>query len=265
MLCLLVAHFHRALMWIAGTWTDDTYQSFGFLALAVLVVVGRRLPPLRPSPSRRHLISLVAVVAADVIAAPLSVNLLSAALAILALHLWAVTFRAYRGPWFWHPQLLLGFLCLPAVYWANVLFGHQLQQGVGRVAAVGLSLYGLPARVDGTLIQIGSEAIAVDGACSGVKLLTAGLVFGLLAQPRGRAHKALFWAGLIATLLSANVARVISLALVHLRLGGPPGEAAHQAIGVVAFAMACGAALLLTRGLDRRRATDRRPSPEAAR
>lgn len=250
---LLLLQLHRALLWIAGTWTDDTYQSLGFLALIVLVVRQRRLPPLRAEPSRPHLIGLVTVAALELVAARLGVNLLSALLAVVALHLWAVTFRRYEGRWFLQPQLLLALLCLPAAFWLNVLCGHQLQQLVARTAAAGLSLYGLPtAGVDGTLIQIGGTTIAVDSACSGVKLLVSGLVFGLLAQPRGGlGRRALFWAGLGALLLAANVARVMSLSLAHLRLGHAPGEVVHQAIGLAAFVMACAGALLVGRWLGR--------------
>jgi exosortase len=263
-LALLLLQLHGALLWIAGTWTDDTYQSLGFLALIVLVVRQRRLPPLRAEPSRPHLVGLVVAAALELVAARLGINILSALLAVVALHLWAVTFRRYEGRWFLQPQLLLALLCLPAAFWLNVLCGHQLQQLVARAAAAGLGLYGLPtAGVDGTLIQIGGTAIAVDSACSGVKLLVSGLVFGLLAQPRGGlARRALFWAGLGVLLLGANVARVMSLSLAHLRLGQPPGEVVHQAIGLAAFVMACGGALLVGRWLGR--GTRHRPAEAEA-
>lgn len=258
-LALLLLQFGRALLWIAGTWTDDTYQSFGFLVLVLLVARQRRLPPLRREPSRPHLFGVVALAALDLLTARLGVNLLSALCAVLALHLWAVAYRAYRGRWFLQPQLLLGLLCLPAAFYLNVLCGHQLQQLVARIAGASLSLYGLPTSgVDGTLIQVGGAAIAVDAACSGVRLLVSGLVFGLLAQPAaaaGLARRALFWVALGALLLSANVARVMSLTLANLQLGHAPSEAVHQATGLVAFVMACAAALLLSRWLGQRRAS----------
>jgi exosortase len=249
---LLLLQFHRALLWIAGTWTDDTYQSVGLFALMALLFVQRRPPPRRVRPSTPHLIGLSLVSLLDLLCTPLSINVLSAALAVLALHLWAVSFRRYRGRWFLHPQLLLGLLSLPAVYWVNILFGHQLQQLVGRIAGAGLALYGAPARVEGTLIHVGSAVIAVDAACSGVKLLVAGALFGLLAQPAARlSRRLLFWIGLAAALLMANVARVLSLALAHLYLGRAPSEAVHQAIGLAAFLIACSGALLLSRRLAR--------------
>lgn len=268
-LAILLLQFHRALWWIVGTWTDDTYQSFGFLALGVIVLRGRRLPALRDAPSLPHLVGLVAVAALDLLAARLGINLLSALLAVLALHLWAVSFRCYQGRWFLQPQLLLALLCLPAAFYLNVLCGHQLQQLVARVAGAGLALYGLPLTgVEGTLIHVGGAAVAVDAACSGVKLLVSGLVFGLLAQPHGAAgwlRRTAFWAALGGLLLCANVARVMSLALAHLRLGQSPSEAAHQAIGLAAFVFACVAALLLSRVLSRRDAAPvAAPMAEAA-
>jgi exosortase len=265
-LALLLLQFHRALLWIAGTWTDDTYQSVGLFALVALVFLQRRPPPRRDRPSSSHLIGLALVSLLDLLCTPLSVNVLSASLAVLAFHLWAVSFRQYHGRWFLHPQLLLGLLCLPAVYWVNILFGHQLQQLAGRIAAAGLALYGVPARVEGTLIHVGSTVIGVDAACSGVKLLVAGALFGLLAQPVTHLwRRLLFWIGLAVALLSANVARVLSLILAHLHLGRAPSEAVHQAIGLVAFLIACSGALLLSRWLARVRIVpDLSPPAEAS-
>ena len=73
---LLLFQFFRSLLWIASTWTDDTYQSVGFLALAVLVIWQRRLPPLRTSPSRPHLWGLVVIAVLDLLLWPLSINIL---------------------------------------------------------------------------------------------------------------------------------------------------------------------------------------------
>ena len=253
-LCLLAAlalQYHAAFAWVAGTWRDATYESWGFLALGALLL--RRLPPRRPLLSRAHLGGLVAVALVDLACAPLQLNVLSAVLGVVSLHLWAVTFRAYPGRWFGQAQLWLGLLCLPAVYWANVLFGYHLQHLVTRIAATGLGLYGLPVTSSGTLLQLPSVVIAVDTSCSGLKLLYTGVLFGVLARPSmGAGRGVLFWAGLLALLLAANVVRVMSLAAGHLHLGRPVGEAAHQGIGLVAFAMACTLALLLARALDHR-------------
>ena len=255
-LCLLVAlalRYHEAFAWVAGTWRDATYESWGFLALGALLL--RRLPPRRRHPSRGHMYGLAVVALADLALAPLGLNVLSAALGILSIHLWAVAFRSYPGRWYGHPQLWLGLLCLPAVYWANVLFGYHLQGMASELAARGMWLYGIPARVQGTVITTPGAVLAVDTSCSGLKLLYSGVLFGVMATPgprRGLWAVLLFWGALLPLLLAANVARVLSLAMGHLALGRPVGDVPHQAIGLVIFAMVCGVMLALLSRTRRR-------------
>lgn len=250
-LAALLLQHHRALAWIARTWTEATYESWGFLALLALVLAFRRLPPRRALPSQPHLFGLLGVCLLDLLTARLGVNLLGAALAVLSFHLWLVAFRAYRGRWLLQPQLWLGMLCLPVVHWANVIFGFQVQQLVGRLAAACLSLYGLPVRVEGALLHLQGAVVAVDSSCSGLKLLYSGLLLGLILA-RGEVRwtrRALFWCALAGLLLGANVVRVISLTMAQLQLGHPPSALAHQGIGLVAFAMVCAASLAIWRGL----------------
>ena len=251
LLLALAVQYHGAFVWIAGTWRDATYESWGFLALGALLL--RRPPPRRAAPSRAHLWGMAGITLADLAFAPLQLNVLSALLGVVSLHLWAVAFRAYPGRWFAQAQLWLGLLCLPAVYWANVLVGYHLQHLVTRVAAAGLGLYGLAVSSSGTLLQLPSMVIAVDTSCSGLKLLFTGVLFGVLAAPSAGVWRGvLFWAGLLGMLFLANVMRVMSLAAGHLHLGHPVDQASHQGIGMVAFALACALALLLARRLERR-------------
>jgi exosortase len=233
------------LRWLLHTWRDATYESFGFLALALLVPFLLSAPPRREVPARRHLGGLLALALVDLALAPLGLNLLSAALGVLRLHLWALAFRAYEGPFWRHAQLWLGLLTLPVVHFANVLLGFRLQELVTQLAASGLRLYGLAAQVHGTTIEVGEATIAVDASCSGLKLLYSGLLFGLLVLPRLRRRRLLFGAALLAGLLGANVVRVISLAVAQLHLGRPLGGASHEWVGLCAFALACGLSLLV--------------------
>ena len=252
LLAALALYFHGALAWIVGTWSDATYESWGFVALGALLL--RRLPARRAAPSRPHLWGIGGVMSLELVCAPLQLNVLSALLAVVGLHLWAVTFRAYPGRWFAQAQLWLGLLCLPAVYWINVLAGYHLQHLVTRLAAAGLGFYGLPVSSSGTLLELPSLIMAVDSSCSGLKLLYTGVLFGVLATPASAAgprRVVLFWGGLIGLLFAANVMRVMSLAAAHLHLGQPVSEAAHQGIGLMAFATVCALALWLARALER--------------
>lgn len=256
LLAALLAHHNQSLLWIANTWRDATYESWGFLALGALLL--RRVPPRRETASRPHLLGLAGVLLLEMACAPLALNVLSALLGVVSLHLWAVAFRAYRGRWYAQAQLWLGLLSLPAVYWANIVAGYHLQHLVTRLAAAGLSLYGLPVTSSGTVLQLPTMTVAVDSTCSGLKLLYTGVLFGVIAGPRTATHllgvgrALLFWAGLLGLIFAANVTRVMSLAAAHLHLGRPVGEVAHEALGLVAFAMACALALLLSRALERR-------------
>jgi exosortase/archaeosortase family protein len=243
-------HFHRAFVWIARSWSEQTYESWGFLPLILLLPHMRRMPARRMKASTARLAGILAVSAFDLLLWRLRLNIVSATLAIVALHLWLVAFREYAGRWYAQRQLWLALLCLPLVYWGNVLLGYQVQHFATRVAAAWIGLYGQPVITDGTLLQFPSRTIAVDAACSGIKLLYAGLLFGLLALPNqlGWLRRLAFWGALLTLLLLANVARILSLALAELHFGAI-SERLHEGIGLAAFATACALALLILRRL----------------
>lgn len=243
----VLLHHGNALCWVARSWRDATYESWGVLVVLMLLPALLRPPPRRAEPSLPHLAGLCGLALLDLLLLRLRLNILSALLAVLSLHLWAVAFRVYPGRWWAHRQLWLGLLALPAVFWVNLLVGFPLQQLATRVAGAGLSLYGLPVSVSGTLLELPGATVVVDSACSGVKLLHGGVLFGLLAAPSalGRARRSLFWAALLGGLFLANAARVMCLALAQLELGRPLSETAHQAVGLVAFLVVAAASLLI--------------------
>lgn len=244
--------YSGAFSWVVRTWSDETYQSWGFLALALLVPTLLRLPRRREAPRPAHLVAVLALGLVDLaVAAPLRINVLSAALGLVSLHLVAVSFRCYPGRWFLLPQLWLGLACLPAVFWSNALFGYHLQHLASRLAAAGLGLYGIEVTASGTLLQLPTAVVAVDATCSGLKLLYAGLLFGLVSTPRCSApRRALYWGCLLSALLAANVVRIISLVVAQVAQGEPVNDTMHYGIGLAAFALVCGGCLLLARRLS---------------
>ena len=257
-LLALVAHFHRALLWIGRTWQETTYESWGILALLLLVPLIRRMPGLRQRPSLPHLAGALGLCLLDLLLAPLALNILSAGLGLVGLHLWSVAFRRYRGSWLAQRQLWLAMLCLPAVYWANILFGYQLQSLASELAGRCLWLYGIPARIQGTVISVPGAVLAVDTSCSGLKLLYSGVLFGIVASPGFKAGvRAIlaFWGALLPMLLLGNVVRVLCLAMGQLFLGEPVGDVPHQAMGLVIFAMICCVMLALLALLKHRATT----------
>jgi exosortase len=246
-LVALLLLFAPALIWLVGTWSSPDYGSSGFLALVLLVafffIRRARLRP-RTVIASRPLIGLLLLTAGlEVFFAPLEINVLSAALAIVALHLWSVAFFEIDGSWYAKPQLYVALCSLPVVHWGNTLFGFHLQQFATRLAGAALSLYGAAVEVDGTLLRFAHMVVAVDESCSGMRLLMGALLFGLLAQPQKR--RVLFWIALFVGVLLANVMRVMALALAHLWLAGPPSESFHQGVGLGLFALVCAALLSL--------------------
>lgn len=244
--------FRRGLGWIGTTLVDQDYASWGALSLLLLVPLLLRLPARRVRPSGVHLAGVAALCGADLLLSPLRLNVLSAALGVVALHLSLVAMRRFSGSWVLKPHLALGLLCLPVVHWANVLFGFHLQHLVSRLAAAGLGLYGLPVRCEGTVLHLPGAVVAVDTSCSGLKMLFSGILLGLLLTPSvpGVRRKVALWAGHLGLLLLANVVRVMSLATAQLTLGEPVGQAAHQAMGLCAFVLAAAGTLGLTRLLS---------------
>jgi exosortase/archaeosortase family protein len=246
-LAALLVQYAGAFRWIARTWREASYESWGFVAILLLLPFLLRPPPRRTEPSRPHLIALGVVVVLDLASARLQLHILSALLAVLGLHFWAVSFREYQGRWWAQRQLWLGLAALPAVYFVNLTIGFPLQQLATRLAAGGLGLYGLPVVSQGTLLKLPGATVAVDTSCSGVKFLYSGVLFGLLAAPSAITlrRKLLFWGALLLGVLLANAGRVMSLALAQLWLHRPLGEVAHQAVGVLSFGILAAASLCL--------------------
>lgn len=242
--------YHRALHWLLRSWNDATYESWGFLPLLLVVLWWRGdRPRWRANIAPAPLVGVAALAVLDLAFAPLAVNGLSALLALLALYLGLasqVDFRQ-RG---WSLLLLLA-LSLPVVFWLDVLAGHHLQRLATVLAARTLRLYGVQLEVSGTVLSTGSLHFAVDSACSGLRMLYSGLLLGLFLQPTGW-RRLPFWGALSVALLGANVIRVVALALAHLHSGAAPSETVHQAIGLVAFALALTPLLLWTRWQSRR-------------
>ena len=256
---LLVAHFADALGWLVRSWQDATYESWGFLALLLVVPMLVKLPARRDRVSSAHLWGAAACVAVDLLAAPLRLNVLSAVLALVSLHLWAFAHLRFAGRWTAQPHLWLALLSLPAVYWANVLVGYPLQHAVTTLATGALRLYGVSVAAEGTLLHLsGGSVMAVDQTCSGLKLLYSGVLLAVLLTPslRGAARKVGFWVVHLGLLLSANLFRVVCLTVAQLHLGQPVSDTVHQGIGLAAFALCCAASLCYFRALTRANADE---------
>jgi|GEM_PF-6562141 exosortase len=240
-LALLCVQFFHALSWVAKTWTDSTYDSWGFIAFVVLVWRLRRLPARRTSPDTRYLFAVLLIQLCDLFLMRLGVNFIGALFAVFAFQFWLLAFRQYRGRFYAQPELLLALLLLPVAFWVDVVLGYPLQRLVCVLAASSLKLYGLPVEVAGTLLRLPETTIAVDSVCSGTKFLMVGIVFGLFVQPKGGLkRRLLFWLSLPPALVLANTLRVVSLSMAEIQFGYHLGHTLHQLVGIVAFALVCG-------------------------
>jgi exosortase/archaeosortase family protein len=236
-----IAQYHRALMWIAGSWRDATYDSWGFLPLVLAAgLLARGLPRALAAPRWALLLLFAALNLLDLFAAPLGINGLSALLALGALAAGVGAFwRVRQGL-----TLTILLLCsLPLVFYLDVVFGHRSQQLATVLAGKLLTLYGLELRVEGTVLAWGEQRFAVDAACSGLRMVYSALLLGALVQPAGWARLA-FWPLIVLAVLAANVLRVTTLSLVALHTGADPSDFLHQGIGLVAFALCCAPLLL---------------------
>jgi exosortase len=85
-------------------------------------------------------------------------------------------------PWLWHFAFPILFIFV-AVPWVSPIEEPILQglmRGVAAIAAQAVTLFGIPAQVEGNLIRVSSGVVGVNEACSGVRSLQTSLMIGLL-------------------------------------------------------------------------------------
>lgn len=90
----------------------------------------------------------------------------------------------------------------------------MLMRGVAAAAAEALSLFGIPAQLEGNLIRVSNGLVGVNEACSGVRSLQTSLMIGLLfgeVKRLGLTSRVLLICSAVATALLANFARAFAL------------------------------------------------------
>ncbi len=157
-------------------------------------------------------------------------------------------------PW----TLGLALLGLPMAASLQFYLGYPMRVASGSIALVLLRLSGIPVVREGVYLRWGSELVMIDAPCSGIRMLWAGLLLGccLAALYRMRARASLLAVAAAAVLaLLGNALRTTALfwadtgSLAGVAL--PP--AAHEGIGIVAFAAAAVALIAIARCLSTRR------------
>src|SRR5438132_4529301 len=85
---------------------------------------------------------------------------------------------------------------------------------VAAIASEAVTLFGIPARLEGSLIRVSSGLVGVNEACSGVRALQTALMIGLLFGELKRLsiwRRFVLFAGAIAIALTANLCRAVFL------------------------------------------------------
>lgn len=113
---------------------------------------------------------------------------------------------------------------------------------MSNLAAKSLTFIGLPTEVTGNVIYFNETAFSVDPACTGLKMLTIALVFGIfiLAWYERQFQKRMNFMSIVAFLLLtlflaifANFSRLLALIIFHIL----PENPMHEMIGLFAVAL----------------------------
>lgn len=217
--------------WFIRRTFDSSDEPWGLLALATLLLFLAR----KTEEPAGSLVLPAVMVLGYAVAAPFSPPLVAAVLAVTAL---AATVSQTRFGISMHLGVWgLALLSLPLLSSLQFYLGYPLRLLAGAGAAALVRLSGLPVFSDGALLCWGSQAVAVDAPCSGIRMLWAGLylVFGLacFCGWRQRTTVAMVAVALLAVLLG-NVFRSASLFFLEAGLVGAPAWV-HPGVGVVVF------------------------------
>src|SRR5437667_5812581 len=216
---------------LSGEWSVNAQYNYGgfvpFFALLLFWLRWEGRPPCRPIPRTRRSSSLLLAIAVLALLLLLPVRLVEIGnpdwRALGWVHAVVVTtltllYIWYRGgaTWLRHFAFPIGFFFV-AVPWVTPMEAPIIQ-GLMRVIAALASetanLFGIPARLEGSLIRVSTGLVGVNEACSGVRSLQTALMIGLLFGELKRLsvlRRVALVAGAIAIALFANFVRAVFL------------------------------------------------------
>lgn len=236
-LALLLAALWPHLAWMARRLTDGSDEPWGLLALVtVLVLVARdRAQLTAPSPRTLAASGALAVLAAA--ALWWLPALLAAAIAMLALAVY-VTGALSRRPV--APMITLLLLALPLIASLQFYLGFPLRVATAHAAAPLLAVLGIEATPAGAALLFKGRTVLIDAPCAGIGMLWVGSYTAALLSylnGAGARRTLLNGAGAAVIVFAANVLRNVALFFVEAGLIDAPA-ATHDAVGLVAFALA---------------------------
>ena len=190
-----------------------------------------------------------------------------------------LTYIWYVGgtPWLRHFAFPIGFFFV-AVPWTSVIEEPVIQglmRAVAAVAAETVTLFGIPAQLQGNLIRLSGGLVGVNEACSGVRSLQTSLMIGLLFGELKRMsilRRVVLVVGAAAIAIIANFFRAIVLVCIASRQGVASIDRWHDLAGytIVAavFVGSLALAALFSRGqkseVRRRKTSSLIPHPSSS-
>lgn len=141
----------------------------------------------------------------------------------------------------WPPLVGLALLALPVLPSLDFYLAYPMRLAGSAIAAAMLRLNGIAVGVEGVALSWNGSLLLFDAACSGVRMLWAGLflVSGVaLAAGFGPGRYARAIAIAAAVAIAGNAVRAASLFYVENGFAGPlHGPLVHEAVGLISFAM----------------------------
>ena len=233
--------------WYVLRMTDGSDEPWGVLPLVTCVVFCRQSNPGRDV-DRVNLLIPTLLTVLYAVSYPFAPKLILAAIAVMASGslICRLRFGTYRHAAFF--GLLL--LSLPVMASLQFYLGYPLRVVSGAIASGLLRMSGLSVVLEGTSLRWGTDLVAIDAPCSGVRMLWAGVYLALAAAFHLRLSNfrtASAAALSVGAVLMGNGIR--SAALFHMETGiiALP-HWYHAAIGLVAFA---GTALVIVWAVTR--------------
>jgi exosortase len=163
-----------------------------------------------------------------------------------------VIWRAGGTPWLRHFAFPICFIFV-AVPWISAIeqpIVHGLMRLAAMFATEAITLCGVPAQLEGSLIRVSTGLVGVNEACSGVRSLQTSLMIGLLFGELKRlslAKRTALVLGALVIALVANFGRAFFLVWIATSRGVSAVSDWHDTAGYAIVALVfCGSLLLAT-------------------
>jgi exosortase/archaeosortase family protein len=141
----------------------------------------------------------------------------------------------------WPPLVGLALLALPVLPSLDFYLAYPMRLAGSALAAAMLRLNGIAVGVEGVALSWNGSLLLFDAACSGVRMLWAGLLLvSAVALAAGFGLRRYAQAIVIAVVIAiaGNAVRASSLFYVENGFAGPlRGPAVHEAVGLISFLM----------------------------